>query len=110
MGLASIDFLAVDEYKRYDIASLPLSHCGRLQDERARSIFPVNIVLTKFEQTSAVHQPHEGRKREGEGERDLIVEYKRVAVLDTPRLERVLDNKSNKSYKTETEAATPSAR
>jgi hypothetical protein len=81
---------------------------GRLQGERASSFFPV-IGLTKFEQKSAVHQPHEGREREGEGERDLSLKYKRIAVLDTQRLERVLDNKSDNSYKTETEATTPSA-
>ena len=45
MGLVFIDVLAVDVYKRYDIAALPLSHSGRLQGERISSFFPVIIVF-----------------------------------------------------------------
>jgi hypothetical protein len=49
------------------------------------------------------------QRKRGRGRERLELRIKRVAVLDTQRLERVLDNKSDNSYKTETEATTPSA-
>ena len=77
MDLVFIDVFVVDAYKRYDIPSRPLSHSGRLQGERAGSLFTASSLS--------------------------------LLSSGTQRLQRVLDNKSEKSYKTETEAATPSA-
>ena len=73
MDLVFIDVFVVDAYKRYDIPSLPLSHSGRLQGERAGSLFTASSLSLLSSQNSNKNRPCTSRTR-AEKEREVNME------------------------------------